>query len=132
MLVFQKIAESRIQEAMKDGQFDNLTGKGQPLNLEEDSQVPPELRMAYKILKMADCLPPELELRKDILNLKDLVAGLPDTQEKLQQMRRLQFLVMKLSMARQVSPLLQEHEEYHAKILDRLERPLNRKQPPGK
>ena len=120
MKVFQKIAESRIQEAIQKGDFDNLEGKGQPLNLEDDSQVPPELRMAYKVLKNADCLPPELEIKKDILTLQDLVANLPDTQEKLQQMRRLQFLTMKLSLLRKVSPLMQEHEDYHAKILERL------------
>ena len=60
--------------------------------------------MAYKILKNADCLPPELELRKEMLNLQDLVAGLEDEAEKLKQMRRLNFLVMKLNMMRPVSP----------------------------
>ena len=55
-------------QAIEAGEFDNLQGKGQPLNLEDDSHIPPELRMAYKILKNADCLPPELELRQEVVH----------------------------------------------------------------
>ncbi len=118
---FQRIAESRILAAIEAGEFDNLRGKGQPLKFEDESYIPPELRMAYKILKNADCLPPELELRKEIVRLQDLVANLPDEAEKLTQMRRLNFLVMKLSMIRPVSLQLQEHDLYTPKILERLQ-----------
>ncbi len=116
-----RIAENRILEAIEGGLFDNLQGKGKPLVLEDDSHVPPELRMAYKIMKMADCLPPELELRQEVVRLQDLVASLPDEAEKLKQMRRLNFLIMKLGMARPMSPLLQEHDIYAPKVLERLE-----------
>ncbi len=122
MFFLEKIAESRILEAIQDGAFDNLAGKGQPLTLDDDRDIPPELRMAYKILKMADCLPPELELQKQIVTLQDMMAGMPDEAAKLQQMRRLNFLTMKLNMMRRVSPLLQEYNEYSAKILDKLDR----------
>ncbi len=116
-----RIAENRILEAIDAGHFDNLQGKGKPLVCEDDSHVPPELRMAYKIMKMADCLPPELELRQEVVRLQDLVASLPDEAEKLKQMRRLNFLIMKLGMARPMSPLLQEHDIYAPKVLERLE-----------
>ena len=122
MFFLEKIAESRILEAIQDGAFDNLEGKGQPLVLDNDRDIPPELRMAYKILKMADCLPPELELQKQIITLQDMMAGLPDEAAKLQQMRRLNFLTMKLNMLRRVSPLLQEHNDYSAKVLEKLDR----------
>jgi hypothetical protein len=115
-----RIAENRILEAIEGGLFDNLQGKGKPLVLEDDSHVPPELRMAYKIMKMADCLPPELELRQEVIRLQDLVASLPDEAEKLRQMRRLNFLIMKLGMTRPISPLLQEHDLYAPKVLERL------------
>jgi hypothetical protein len=123
---FARLAENRIQEAIEAGEFDNLRGKGQPLNLEDDSYIPPELRMAYKILKNADCLPPELELRKEVVQLQDLVATMPDTAEKLKQMRRLNFLVMKLNMIRPVSPQLLEHDLYTPKVLERLASEGNR------
>ena len=118
---FERIAENRIQEAIEAGLFDDLRGKGQPLHLGDESHIPPELRMAYKILKNADCLPPELELRKEILTLQDLVASLEDEAEKLKQMRRLNFLMMKLGMMRPVSAQIMEHELYTPKILERLE-----------
>ncbi|MFZ0051047.1 MAG: DnaJ family domain-containing protein [Desulfobaccales bacterium] len=118
---FGRIAENRIQEAIEAGLFDDLIGKGQPLHLEDESYIPPELRMAYKILKNADCLPPELEVRKEILTLQDLVAGLEDEAEKLKQIRRLNFLMMKLGMMRPVSAQIMEHELYTPKILERLE-----------
>jgi DnaJ homologue, subfamily C, member 28, conserved domain len=123
---FARLAENRIQAAIEAGEFDNLSGKGQPLNLEDDSHIPPELRMAYKILKNADCLPPELELRKEVVQLQDLVATMPDTAEKLKQMRRLNFLVMKLNMIRPVSPQLLEHDLYTPKVLERLASEGNR------
>ncbi len=120
MLFFAKIAESRILEAMEAGEFENLQGKGQPLKLEDDSHIPPELRMAYKILKNADCLPPELQLRQEVLTLQDLVASMEDEAEKLKQMRRLNFLVMKLGMMRPMSAQLLEHDLYTPKVLERL------------
>ncbi len=118
---FTKIAENRILEAMEAGHFKNLKGMGQPLNLEDDSHIPPELRMAYRILKNADCLPPELELRKEIITLQDLVASMEDEAEKLLQMRRLNFLMMKMGMMRPVSAQIMEHDLYTPKILERLE-----------
>ncbi len=118
---FARIAENRILEAIDAGLFDNLKGKGRPLNLEDDSHIPPELKMAYKILKNADCLPPELELRKEVMTLQDLVAAMEDEAEKLLQMRRLNFLTMKLNMMRPVSGQLLEHDLYTPKILEKLE-----------
>jgi hypothetical protein len=118
---FAKLAENRIKEAIEAGEFDNLRGKGQPLDLNDDSHIPPELRMAYKILKNADCLPPELTLRQEVVQLQDLVAAMPDEAEKLKQMRRLNFLMMKLDMMRPVSAQLMEHELYTPKVLERLE-----------
>jgi len=118
---FSKLADNRIREAIEAGHFDDLQGKGQPLNLEDDSHIPADLRMAYKILKNADCLPPEVVLRQEVVQLQDLVAAMPDEAEKLKQMRRLNFLIMKLNMMRPVSSELLEHDLYTPKVLERLE-----------
>ena len=121
MECFTRLAENRILQAIEAGEFDDLQGKGQPLNLEDDSHIPSDLRMAYKILKNADCLPPELTLRQEVVNLQDLVAAMPDEAEKLKQMRRLNFLIMKLNMLRPVSAALLENDLYTPKVLERLE-----------
>lgn len=105
---------------MARGEFDNLPGKGQPLHLEDDSHLPPDLRIAYKILKNADCLPPELQLRKDIQTTEELLAGIKDTQQKYRQMKKLNYLIMKLNMMRRVSPLLEEHQRYYPKVLEKI------------
>ncbi len=60
-------------------------------------------------------------MRKEIVRLQDVVASLPDEAEKLRQMRRLNFLVMKLGLSRPMSPLLYEHDLYAPKVLERLE-----------
>ena len=100
--------------------MDNLPGKGQPLELEDDSQIPEELRLAYKILKNADCLPPELELKKDIVRLEEMLRGIEDVEEKYKQMKRLNFMIMKLNMMRKVSPQFEENQVYFEKVVDRL------------
>ena len=43
--------EAIIRKAMEEGAFDNLRGKGKPLNLDENPFADPEWRMAYNMLK---------------------------------------------------------------------------------
>jgi hypothetical protein len=114
------IAERKIQEAIRNGELDNLHGKGKPLQLEDESGIPEELRLAYKILKNADCLPPELALKKEIVQLRDLLQGLEDVEEKYRLMKRLNFQIMKLNMMRRASPLLEENQVYYEKVLEKL------------
>ncbi len=118
--IFDKIADEKIREAMNRGEFDDLEGKGKPLDLEDDSHLPADIRMAYKILKNANCLPPEVQLRKDIQSTRQLLAGIQDTQEKYRQMQKLNYLVMKLGMTRTMSPLLQEGGDYFEKVVDKM------------
>ncbi|MFF2089116.1 DUF1992 domain-containing protein [Paenibacillus sp. NPDC058174] len=51
------LVEQRIQEAMARGEFDQLKGKGKPLELEDLSYVPEELRVGFKLLKNAGLVP---------------------------------------------------------------------------
>jgi hypothetical protein len=118
--VFDKIADQKIREAMEQGEFENLPGQGKPLNLEDDSHLPQDLRLAYKILKNADCLPPELELRKEIHTTETLLAGIQDTQEKYKQIKKLNYLMMKLSMTRNGSMMIEENEHYYQKVLNKI------------
>jgi hypothetical protein len=65
----ERIAEQKIRDAIARGEFDNLPGAGQPIDLEEYFRTPEELRMAYSILKSACCLPEEVELMNEIAAL---------------------------------------------------------------
>jgi hypothetical protein len=71
--VLAYIAERRIVEAMEQGDFDELEGRGRPLDFSEDRNVPRELRTIYRILKNSGHLPPEVELRREIRRLEDLL-----------------------------------------------------------
>lgn len=44
------MAERKIRQAMEEGRFDNLPGRGRPQKLEDLSHLPDELRLAYIIL----------------------------------------------------------------------------------
>jgi hypothetical protein len=100
MADFEKIAEEKIRKALANGDFDNLPGAGKPLRLDDDSMVAPDLRMAYKLLKDAHCLPPELELHNEILRLKDLLRGITDETERTRKIREINLLITKLNLLR--------------------------------
>jgi hypothetical protein len=119
MICFQKIAERRIQEAMKDGAFDDLPGRGKPLALERDSHVPEDLRMVYKILKNAGYVPPEIALRKEIAKTEDLLAGMEDTKARYRQLKKLNFLIMKLNMMRCTTTTFEKDQRYEKKLVER-------------
>ena len=116
---YQKIIEQRIKEANERGEFDNLPGQGEPLDLVDDSNVPEDLRLAYKILKNADCLPPELEAKKEIRQMEDLLDNIPDEKEKYKLMKKINYQIMKLNVSGNKSPLFEEQEIYYKKLIDR-------------
>jgi hypothetical protein len=75
---FNRIAENKIREAIAEGKFDNLPGAGTPLDFDEYFSTPEELRMAYSILKNANCAPAEVELLKEIARLTEALAAADD------------------------------------------------------
>lgn len=117
MEILAKIAEQKIQEAMAQGAFDNLPGAGKPLTEDDLGQVPEEHRMAYKILKNAGCIPPELELRKEIMNLRDLLCTIEDDGERRKRLRELNFKLLKLNTMRTRPFDLEDFPEYRDKIV---------------
>jgi hypothetical protein len=72
------LAERKILEAIDAGIFDDYPGKGEPLELEDLSAMPDDLRAAYLILKGSGHLPEEMELRKEMLRFSDLLATCTD------------------------------------------------------
>jgi hypothetical protein len=76
------LAEAKIRAAMADGEFDDLQGHGKPLPLDDLSRVPADLRMGFKLLRNAGCLPPELEARKEVARLGSLIAATGSEEER--------------------------------------------------
>ncbi len=116
MNAIAKIAEEKIKQAIEDGEFDNLSGAGKPLRLEEETWIPEDLRAAYRILKNAGCIPPELELEKEIINLKALINTIDDDEKRLKKIRELNFKIVKLDMARKKPLNLERFPLYELRI----------------
>jgi hypothetical protein len=72
---FDRIVEAIIKEAMGRGEFDNLPGKGKPIDLTEYFETPEEVRVAHSVLKNAGMIPREVELLREIAELKQILAA---------------------------------------------------------
>jgi hypothetical protein len=118
---FEKIIEDRIRRAQQKGEFENLEGAGKPLIFDSDSHVDSELRLAYKILKNADCLPAEIQLKKEIKRTEDLLSGMEKTAEKYHTLQKLNFLIFKLNTIANLPVDREMPQKYSAKLVKRLE-----------
>lgn len=100
MWLIDKLAEQQIQAALEKGELSNLPGEGAPLHLDDDSQVPSELRTAFRLLKNSGFLPPELEMRREAIELNKLLRHLePDDKRYTEQSKRLALLELSLHQA---------------------------------
>ncbi len=120
MEFFAKLAERRILEAIENGEFENLEGKGKPIIFEDETWLPEDLRMAYRFLKNAGCVPPELEMRNEVINMCSLMNTLDDDKERIKKIRELNFKLLKLNMTRKKPLNFEDFPEYEAKMVDKL------------
>ena len=115
-----RIAEERIKEAQRAGAFDNLPGKGKPLELEDLSWVPEDLRIGYLVLKNAHVLPPEAQLLKDIHTIEDLLKHVEDEGERRALAKSIQFKLIRLDMLKRRSMPMRSIRDYSRKLVDKL------------
>ncbi len=122
MLLLDQIAEQRIREAMERGEFDDLPGQGEPIDLDDDSMVPEDLRMAWRILRNAGFVPPEVALRREIRDAEELLAAAAGDEDRGRAARRLRYLRSRLELegGRRTNLLLEE--VYRARVAARLAR----------
>lgn len=113
------IAERKISQAIRDGELKVESWKGKPLPLEDDHLIPPDLRMAYKIMKNSGYLPPEIEAKKEIHKLEQLIAETEDEHVRVKQIRKLNVLTLKLNTMRQRAISL-EDSDYHQKVVEKI------------
>lgn len=118
----QQIAERRIEENLKSGCTPDLSHwKDKPLPLHDEmANVPPHLRMAYKILRNAGYVPEEIALQKEISRLEDLLKGCTDEKVKIQQMKKLDFLRVKLDTKMNKKLRFDSDSPYYAKVVDNI------------
>ena len=81
-MAFERIVEAIIKEAMERGEFNNLPGKGKPIDLTEYFETPEEVRLAQSMLKGAGMTSREVDLLKEIAELKHVLAAVLDEKKK--------------------------------------------------
>jgi len=121
MDILNRIAEEKIKKAMEKGELTPLAHwKNKPLEFDDDGFVADDLKMAYKILKNSGHLPPELETRKKIANLQELIAATEDEHTRLKQMQKLNVLLRKLENQRSCRSSIQGQDDYYQKIVEKV------------
>lgn len=120
MTGFDAIVEAKIAEAQRAGAFDDLPGAGKPLDLDDDRLVPEDMRMAYRILRNAGFVPPEVEARREAANLRKLIAATADHPERRRALAKLALLEARMESLGAGAP---RASDYYARLLSRLDRP---------
>lgn len=83
---------------MENGEFDNLAGKGKPIDLTAYFATPAELRLGYSVLKNAGVIPMEAQLLKEIGELRDKFAACTNEEECLTLKKELEDKILKLNL----------------------------------
>jgi hypothetical protein len=120
MDILAKIAEQKIREAMERGEFDNLACHGKPLKLDDLTGVPGPLRMGYRILKNAGVLPAEMQLKKDILALQDLINACYDEEERRGMQHKMSQKMLRYNVMMERQFHKPTYRKYEAKIRRKL------------
>src|SRR5512139_3672364 len=79
---FDRTVEAIIKEAMERGEFDNLPGRGKPIDLTEYFETPEEVRIANSVLKNAGMTSREVDLLKEIAELKQILEAVFDEKKR--------------------------------------------------
>ncbi len=95
---FDKLVEEKIREAMAAGEFDNLAGKGKPLDLTAYFATPEDVRVGYSILKSAGFIPEEAQLLKEIESLKAQLERCDSEAEKNKLKKTIDDETLKLNL----------------------------------
>jgi hypothetical protein len=94
----EKLIEEKIREAMERGEFDDLPGKGKPLDLDAYFATPEDVRLGYSVLKSAGCLPVEVELQQEIESLKSQLVASDDERERQSLRKEIDGKTLKLNL----------------------------------
>ncbi|HEU0202093.1 MAG TPA: DnaJ family domain-containing protein [Burkholderiaceae bacterium] len=118
----QAIVENRIAEAIARGEFDHLPGAGKPLQLDDDLLVPAELRAAYRILKNAGYVPPEIEKLSEINSLLSMLERESLDADHAAASRRLRGLLIELELQGKSATARAAWQQYGEALARRLEK----------
>ena len=87
---FDRIVEALIKETQERGEFDNLPGKGKPIDLSAYFEMPEDVRLVQSVLKNAGMTSPEVQILKEIAELRQLRETVTDDTKKQQISKKIQ------------------------------------------
>jgi hypothetical protein len=95
---FDKLIEKIINEGIRNGEFDDLEGQGQPVDLDTYFSVPEDLRVGFSVLKNAKVIPTEMEVLKEVNELKSRLEGCTDATERKELSRKLNDATLRFNL----------------------------------
>lgn len=98
MSMFSRLAEQKIEEAIRNGELDHSPYAGKPLPIDDLSHIPEDLRMSYRLLKNSGYIPEEIVLHKECVRLFDLIHACSSDGEKEQHQKLLNEKRLRLQM----------------------------------
>lgn len=117
MALFDRLAESRIEEALARGDLDGLPGAGRPLDLDDAALVPEDVRAMLRVLKNAGVVPPEITDRREVHEISEALARCDDDAARVAALRKLRALELRIAAARPGAVL---DPAYRSRVLARL------------
>ena len=95
---FDKLVEEMIKKAQERGEFDNLPGKGKPIDLTEYFEMPEDVRVAQSVLKNAGMKSREVDLLKEIAELRQTLAKVVNEKKKQEIQKQIQEKQIEFSL----------------------------------
>jgi hypothetical protein len=96
--MFERVVERLIQEAMREGKFDDLRGRGRPADLRSYFEVPADVRLVHATLRQAGFVPREVELLNEIADLKSAPKAKDRSAAASRDVQRLRRLELELGL----------------------------------
>lgn len=96
---FDKIVEAIIKEAQERGDFEDLPGRGKPIDLTAYFETPEDIRVVQSVLKNAGMASRELDLLKDIAALKQAYAATLDEKRRQELFKMIEEKQIEFSLA---------------------------------
>jgi hypothetical protein len=95
---FDKIVEELIKKAQERGEFDNLPGKGKPIDLSAYFEMPEDVRVAQSLLKNSGFKSREVELLNEIAQLGQILLAVTDQKKKDEIQKQIQEKKVEFSL----------------------------------
>jgi hypothetical protein len=101
LMSLERLIEQMIREAMAEGEFDDLEGKGQPVDLSSYFATPEDFRAGHAVMKNAGVIPEEMQLLKDAHALRQELETCRTEEQRRALKKRLDQKMLRYNLLRE-------------------------------